>query len=281
MTKKEPNQPLSAQAYAFIALLGLGIGVVLLFFYVHQVPKLVEGGTQNQFFYLLLIPWALSCAAFLFGAMRSYARFAHRQLGNALELGGPVVLFSMVIVGGFRLVPSTPESFDLTIRAHSADGTVPLVTSGRVTLELDTLLRREDIAPNGEANFKGIPERFKGATVRLLPEVAGYKTEWQQHKLLRYVLDLPLEPAAQPTTHLRGWIDPPPPNWSKIRIVVQTDTGQTSDGTVDERGRFDFPVKGRDRDGIRLRIYAGDKLVYDKLQTLPGPGPIKLDRVPR
>ncbi len=87
MTNRTPNkkagsaQPLSGQGYAIIALAGLVIGIGLLFFYVYQVPRLVESGVQNQVFYLLLIPWALACAAFPFGSMRSYARFTHKHLG--------------------------------------------------------------------------------------------------------------------------------------------------------------------------------------------------------
>ena len=114
-------QPLSAKNYVIVALLGLIFAAGFTLFYVYRVPKLVESGVQGQVFYLLLIPWALSCAAFLFGAMKSYARFTHKHLGNFLELGGPVVLFCLVLVGGFKLVPPAPETFDLAVRAHSKD----------------------------------------------------------------------------------------------------------------------------------------------------------------
>ncbi|HEV2495517.1 MAG TPA: hypothetical protein VG204_20865 [Terriglobia bacterium] len=254
------------------------IGIGLLFFYVYQVPKLVESGVQDKVFYLLLIPWALACAAFLFGAMRSYARFTHKHLGNALELGGPVVLFCLVLVGGFKLVPQPAESFDLTVRAHSADGLVPVITSGKITLELENARRTESIGSDGEANFKGIPARFEGTTVRVLPEVDGYKPAWQRHKLLRNVLDLPLERADQPVTRLRGSIVPPPENWNKIRLVVD---GQPGEGNVDELGRFDFPLNGRPGDRVRLKVYAGSKLLYDDFQTLPGPVTLKLHGSPQ
>jgi len=266
--KAGANPPLSAQTYAIISLAGLIIGIGLLFFYVYEVPRLVESGVQNQVLYLLLIPWALASAAFLFGAMRSYARFTHRHLGSVLELGGPVVLFCLVVVGGFKLVPQPAESFDLTVRAHSADGRVPIITSGKITLELENTRRTEDIGPGGEANFKGIPAKFKGTTVRLLPEADAYKLAWQQRKLLSNTLDLALEKADQPVTHLIGSIVPPPDDWKKIGLTVDS---QSSEGKVDELGRFDFPVNGRPSDRIRLKIYAGSKLLYDDFQTLPGP----------
>src|SRR5215472_9480995 len=102
---KDAKQELSARNYVFIAALGLILAAAFTVFYIYQVPQLVRGGVQGQVFYLLLIPCALSCAAFLFGAMKSYARFTHKHLGNFLELGGPVVLFCLVLVGGFKQVP--------------------------------------------------------------------------------------------------------------------------------------------------------------------------------
>src|ERR1035438_8783114 len=113
MKTSDTVQPLSAMNYAIVAGLGLIIAAGFTLFYIYQVPKLVANGAQGQIFYLLLIPWALSCAAFLFGAMKSYARFTYKHLGNFLELGGPVVLFCLVLVGGFKLVPPAPETFDL------------------------------------------------------------------------------------------------------------------------------------------------------------------------
>lgn len=268
MKTVDPTQPLPAKAYAVIALVGLALGIGFTFFYVYQVPKLVESGAQNQVFYLLLIPWALSSAAFLFGAMKSYARFTYKQLGSFLELGGPVVLFCLVVVGGFKLVPPPPETFDLTVRAHSADGSDPIITSGKITIELDNLRRTESIGANGEADFKGIPPRFKGATLRVLPQVDGYEEKWQRHKPQGNVLDLPLERAKQSVTHLTGSIVPPPPNWKELRILVD---GQPSEGKVDELGRFGFDVNGKDGDRIRLKVYADGRLVYDDYQVLPGP----------
>ena len=262
-------------AYALIALIGLAIGIGMLFLYVYRVPNLIENGVQNQVFYLLLIPWALGCAAFLFGAMRSYARFTQRQLGNALELGGPVVLFCVVIVGGFKLVQPPPETFVLTVRAHSADDRNPIITSGQITIDLDNDRRSNPVSPNGEADFKGIPARFRGATVGVLPQVESYKKEWQRLELKGTVLDVTLQPASPPVTRLTGSIVPPPKDWAKLRLMVD---GQSEEGKVDELGRFDFQVSGKDGDTIRLKIYDDTKLVFDDFQTLPGPLSLPLNK---
>src|SRR5947207_3710215 len=197
-SKNDLQQSASPMTYASIALVGLVLAMGFTFFYIYQMPRLIQSGAQAQIFYLLLTPWALSCAAFLFGAMRSYAGFTYKRLGSALELGGPVVLFCLVMIGGFKLVPTAPGTFDLTVRAHSEDNRDPLITSGKVTVELDTALVTEPFNSNGEADFKSIPSKFEGATIRILPQVESYEQKWQRHKLKSHVLNIPLVRAAKP-----------------------------------------------------------------------------------
>ncbi len=264
--------PLSQRAYAMIALVAGAIGIGLMVFYIYQVPKL-EADVRNQVYYVVLFPSAVACSVALFGVMRSYARFRGKHFGGVLELGGPVVLFCLLVAGGFKLVPAAPETFDLTVRPHSADGRDPIVTSGRITIDLDTDRRSEPIGATGEADFKGIPPRFQGATLKILPQVEGYEEQWQRHKLHGNVLELPLVRITQPVTRFVGSIVPPPANWRDLRVTVE---GQTAEGKVDERGHFGLDVNGKDGDGVQLRIYAGQAIVYDDSQVLPGPVTVTL-----
>jgi hypothetical protein len=277
--RKSPDsaQPLSAKAYALIALVGFLLGAGLLLVYIYEVPRLIGSGTQSQIFYLLLIPWALSCAAFLFGTMRSYARFSGKHLGSALELGGPVVLFSLVLAGGFKLVPPAPQTFDLTVRAHGADGGDPMITSGKLTLDLDTDRRVQFIGPSGEADFKGIPPRFEGARVRILPQVEGYEEKWQEEQLHGHTLDLSLQRATAPVTVLTGSLSPPPAQAGDIKILVEGQKGETS---PDEYGRFELRVDGKPGDRVRLKVFRGKDLLKDDYYVLPGPAEISLDTAP-
>ena len=52
--------------------------------------------------------------------------------------------------------------------------------------------------------------------------------------------------------------------------------GQTSEGKVDELGRFGLDVNGKEGDRVRLEIYAGHGVVYADFQVLPGPVTLKL-----
>jgi len=207
--------------------------------------------------------------------MRSFAAFTHKKMGGKLELGGPVVLFCLVVGGGFKLVPSAPEFFDLTVRPHGPSETI--ISSGKILIDFGATRRSEDIASNGEANFKGVPATFKGASVKVLAEIDPhkYKQEWQVQKLSGNTLELELDPAPVPKSHLTGTIIPPPNDWDKLRVTIE---GQTTEGKVDELGRFDIPAAAADGSEVRLRIYAGQQLVYDDHQRLPGPVSLTLHR---
>lgn len=263
------GQPLSAKNYAVIAFIGLILAAAFTVFYVYKVPKLIESGAQGQIFYLLLIPWALSCAAFLFGAMKAYAQLTYKHFGTVLELGGPVVLFCLVLLGGFKLVPPPPPTFDLAVRAHSTDN--PLITKGQVTLELPGL-PHADIGPDGEANFKGISAQYRGRPIRVLPQVDGYLKEWVLPSVDGDTLNVSLEPE-HPVTNLTGSLFPPPAAGKKVRIVVE---GQDGDTSPDQLGRFKLAVNGKSGDRVRVRVYQNGKLAYDDYQILPGPVTLRL-----
>jgi hypothetical protein len=270
-----PRQPLSAKGYVIIALVGLVCAAAFTLLYVYRINQLVAGGVQGQVFYLLLIPWALSCAAFLFGAMKSYARFTHKHLGNTLELGGPVVLFCLVLVGGFKLVPSAPDTFDLTVRAHSADQRDPVITSGKITIDLDNDRRTALLDANGEADFKGIPPKFRNSTLKVLPQVEGYEEQWQEPQLESNVLNLPLVRGSAPVVVLTGTVTPLPGAESAIKIFVD---GQDATAATDDLGRFKLKVNGKAGDRVRVKVYANGMSVYDDYQVLPGPVTLRLHR---
>ncbi len=94
-TKTEKISPLG---YAVISLISLSIGIGLLLLFVFKANTIVGAGISNKIFYVLLIPLALSSSGFLFGGMKSYAAYNGKVLGGDLELGGPVVLFCLVLL---------------------------------------------------------------------------------------------------------------------------------------------------------------------------------------
>jgi hypothetical protein len=188
-----------------MASIALVVGVGLLVFYVEEAPKLPPS-VRNQVYYVVLFPLAIACAVALFGATRSYARLTAKQPGIVLELGGPAVLFVLILWGGLKLVPPPGDTFDLTVRAHSADGSVPVIKSGSVTLELDDNRLTKPLAPEGEADFKGVPAKFWGTTIGILPQVDGYEEKWQERKVEGNSLDVPLERIRPRPITYRGFV---------------------------------------------------------------------------
>jgi hypothetical protein len=77
----------------------------------------------------------------------------------------------------------TQATFDLTVRAHNADGSVPIIAAGTVTMDLDNDRRTEPFRENGEADFKGVPSKFFGNEIKVLAHVEGYEEKWEVHKI--------------------------------------------------------------------------------------------------
>lgn len=240
-----------------MSLISLLTGIALLFYYVGQAPRL-EPGVRNQVYYIVLFPSAISCGLALFGALRGYARLTAKHPGIALELGGPAVLFVLILWGGFKLVPAE-NTFDLTVRAHSADGAVPVVTSGRIILDLDNDRRTETFGSNGEADFKGIPEKFRGSTINVLAQVDGYDDKWMAHRITGNVLTLALN--WSPVT-FHGFVqDDAGRPLANVR-VVSTDCDKKA--VTNDTGSFTFEI--RPKPDIRCHlIFTKDG--YDSYST--------------
>jgi hypothetical protein len=222
-----------------MALVALLIGIGLLVFYVEEVPKLPPGA-RNQVYYVVLFPSAIACAVALFGAMHSYARLTAKHPGAALQLGGPVVLFVLILWGGFRLVPPPADTLDLTVRAHSADGSVPVIKSGSVILELDNNRVTKSLAPEGEADFKGIPAKFLGTTIRIRPQVDGYEEKWLDYKVNGNSLDLSLERIRPHTLTYQGFVQDEQGNPLSGVQVTSPDCDQQASTNV--KGTFTFQI---------------------------------------
>ena len=69
------------------------------------------------------------------------------------------------------------------------------------------------------------------------------------------------------TTRLLGSVVPVPNAGRPLKVVVD---GERGEGVTNELGRFAFPVKGRDGDTVRSKIYADGTLLYRRLRNVTG-----------
>jgi hypothetical protein len=268
--RKSTGQPLSPSSYALIALTGLAVGILLLVFFVYEVPQLV-GTVQSRIFYLLLIPWGLACAAFLFGAMKSYASLTHHSLGNALELGGPVVIFCLVVIGGFELVPQSATPFELTVRPVGVTDNDQLVTSGSVIADWGSYRMSAPIEHDGLAHFRGLDATLAGRPVQILPQLEGYRSHWITCKPVSNLCDLQLELRSPPQSHVRGIIENPPPDPTALLIRITGPRGAT-EGHPDKSGSFDVNIAATLGDSFEIQVFSGSHLLRDYTETLGGYG---------
>lgn len=174
VTLKPLKQPLPAWAYVWISLAGLLVGIGLLFLYIFKAPDLVNQGIEKSVFYVLLLPLGLAAAAFLFGAMRAYARYTGKVLSGRLEIIGPAVVFFLVIILGFVLIPAT-RAFDFTLFLKDQGGRTVLKNQGRVRIIFDNNPVIDRIDENGSVNFKGIHPKFMNQEVPVELEAEGWR----------------------------------------------------------------------------------------------------------
>ncbi len=140
-----------------------------------NAERLVSLGLAGNLNYIVLLPLGLAVAGFLFGVFRSYSRYTGKQIGGNLELGGPIVGFALVVIGGFYLPKPAPESFDVTVLVRGQKGSHDLVlrNSGTVWMTLGSDRRNEKVGDKGQADFKNVPARFRGQGVPISVEADG------------------------------------------------------------------------------------------------------------
>jgi hypothetical protein len=165
---------------------------------------LVALGLTGNFYYLVLVPLALIAATLLFGALRTYARYSGHHFGGKLDVGGPAVVFLVVIILGFWLLPAA-LNFPLTVYVHGVAGPQDLVlkSSGYVLLDLGGDRRREPVGEKGQAFFPEIPSNFRGQLVNISLDADGYELANLSQKQILDSTSLYLEVRKKPG-HIAG-----------------------------------------------------------------------------
>jgi len=163
--------------YAVMSLVSFVCGLLVLSLLIWHADKLTALGLIGNLYYIVLLPLGLAVAGFLFGVLRSYARYRGKQLGGTLELGGPIVGFALVVLGGFLLVPPSSLAFPLTVFVHGEAGRQDMILRGTgfVILDLGADRRREPIGDKGQASFPAIPSQYRRQRVPVSVEAPGFE----------------------------------------------------------------------------------------------------------
>jgi len=171
----QTNERSKVVLYALISLASFLCATGLLAFLGWKAETLSRLALIGNFYYPILVSFGLCAAVFLFGVLHSYASYRGRHLGGVLQLGGPAVVFALVIAGGRVMVPNAAP-FSLAIYVHGPGGhqDVALQNSGAVLLDLDERVPQQ-IGDKGQAVFPAIPPRFRDQEVQVSIQSDAYE----------------------------------------------------------------------------------------------------------
>ena len=257
------KEPISAFTWVIISAIGFVIFLTTAFLFGIYSDKL--NFVNPSAFFFLLIPLALVCAAFLFGAMRSHAKYTGKVYAGTLELGGPVVVLALIILLGFKFRPMEKE-FSYTINVFDGRDTTEVINDGVVELFFGTARVVKNIS-DGQSVFSELPWGYKGRSAILITKAKGYITKRQtvvmesgniaQNIFIEKIKD---------SISIHGLIKDAQKRPVKNAVLV------FADGLVKETsnayGNFNVTMPLKDGDEVPLRIYMDDKLVYDNLVVL-------------
>lgn len=256
---------LSAVGPVAVAVLSLALGCVLLYVMVAHAQTLSTWGLVGNFWFALLIALGLAASIAVFSSAKAYARYHHTTGNGNLQLGGPVVVFFLVIVLGHKLVPPPLTSFDFTVFVHGPGGVQDSVlrNAGRVTLHLGPDPRSEPIGEKGEARFVGIPANMRDREVPIGVVAEAYELASERTaKLVGSVVYVSVRPREIKLYGSVRTLDGRPVVGASVNAGEQTVRS-------DSNGRFEFKFLGNDRFPVDVVVVADE---FEPYRTSGNPG---------
>ena len=255
-------------------------GAASLFFLVLAIlmilfaPNITGAGITKSIYYIVLIPVGLASAAFLFGALRSSAKYSGKTSYGTIELTGPVVIFCLVVIGGFYF--ATPDSeFLLTIRTNLVNEPDKILNHGLLILDIGDQRLDKQLNENGEVTFAGVPSRYLGKSVNIIPQIKGYKIKGGNQISIPddRIIYLELE-ERKDSTLLRGRVINETGN-PVDSVIIDIESGLASSVT-DENGLFTLIVPASKGETVLLTALKNGMTGYREFVTVPEKGSIEV-----
>ncbi|WP_183560116.1 carboxypeptidase-like regulatory domain-containing protein [Mucilaginibacter sp. SP1R1] len=226
-----------------------------------------------QVYFFLLVFVALIASGFLFGALKAHAKYSGNVYNGTLSLGGPAVIFCLIIYFGLKLAP-TADSFDIKFIVFGDETKNELVSGGL----LKVLLNKPDSAriENGVVIFNELPTNLLGKSITAIPAVPGYYRQSQQ-------VTIPVDGRTSIELHLKRQVDSltvsglvvdmkgqPVPG---VLIVLSNGLYKTN---ADKLGNFSFILPVKDGTELPVRVYRDKKLRFNGNQIFSSKVPLTL-----
>jgi hypothetical protein len=272
MSKKPDG--ISKLTWVYISGAGSLIFFVLAALMILFAPQVTTMGITKSIYYIVLVPVGLTSAAFLFGALRSSAKYSGKTAYGNIELTGPVVIFCLVVIGGFYF--ASPESeFLLTIRINVPGEPEKILNNGSIILDIGDQRLDKQINENGEVSFAGVPSRYMGKSVNIIPQVKGFKVKGSNLITIpeNRIIYLELE-ERKDSTLLRGRVLNV--NGNPVdSVLIDIESGLASTVT-DESGLFSVIVPVADGETLLLTALKNGIIGYKEYITIPDKGSIEI-----
>ena len=237
-------------------------------------PNITGMGITKSIFYIVLIPVGLTSAAFLFGALRSSAKYSGKTSYGSIELTGPVVIFCLVVIGGFYF--ASPESeFLLTIRTNVVDEPDKILSYGSLILDIGDQRIDKKLGENGEVSFAGVPSRYLGKPVNIIPQIKGYKIKGSSLISIpdNRIIYLALE-ERRDSTLLRGRVINETGN-PVDSVLIDIESGLAS-AVTDANGLFTIVVPASKGETVLITALKNGITAYRDIITVPEKGSIEV-----
>lgn len=257
--------------WAIISALGFVVflGAAILFSIYSDKLNLINTST----YFFLLVALALIAAGFLFGALRSNAKYSGKVHNGTLELSGPVVVLGLIIFLGYQFRP-TDNSFNTTINFFSADNSHLPIPEGEVTVYYGANHVLKKIS-EGQVVLNEIPKEFRGKEITVYPSIEGY-TKVSQIIMLPLsgnVLNVYVEKVQDTVTVSGIVLIGKGKTFSNAVVVFGNGLAKQ---LIDRFGNFRVTLPLKDGAETQIRVYKKDELKYDNLGTVSNQAPITI-----
>ncbi|MGH2647460.1 MAG: hypothetical protein ACRDE8_07825 [Ginsengibacter sp.] len=256
------NKPVTSLSWVLISAAGFIVFIGVALFFVFFNDKL--NNISLPLYYFLLVIAGLIAAAFLSGALKSHAKYTGNAYGGTIELGGPVVVFALIVYMGYVFRPA-PGYTNLKVTVFGNQTNDELINSGLVKL----LLNKPDSQKieNGLAEFTDIPTSFEGKDVIIIPEVEGYYGEAQHIKINGDNIPVELHLTKKPDSiSVKGIVIDRTGQPVSNAIIIFED-GFAKD-TSDAYGNFRLILPFKEGHESRIRVYTNNAMRYNNDQVL-------------
>lgn len=279
---RSKSSSISRRGWAFISLSSFILTLLVTLLFIMLREKWDNYGLSDSVYYIILIPVGISVAALLSGAMRSYAKYKFNGESpyGTLELAGPVVIFFLVVIGGYALPKYlvNEKVFDLKIRLQSTERRSIDFNEGTITIYLDRLKYTQNIH-EGEVEFYQMPSRLRGSSIQIVPAVNRYKLKGTESFIIpttdKSVLEVELERTTASThTEVRGTIFDQEGN--RVRKAKVNFSSGLAMAETNNDGDFNLIVPREEGERLSVIIMVDDKIRFNNIITLSSLSPLSL-----